>query len=177
MDDLFGDVPQKPREAPEQRKPLTADDVRHMMVDLVHTLRNATILPFTPEELRKHRAMVPIMAMWLEPREGTALAEAFERELEAWMTGDRADQLNFDLGDAPVPTGYQPNLAEIREDLESILASARSVTAEALWDQRTYRYNKIVFPRISSWLPKDEADQYCFAFFRELERIDLLMAA
>jgi hypothetical protein len=177
MDDLFGQVPQRPREAPEQRRPLTAEDVRHMMVDLVDTLRTSTMLPFTPEELRKHRAMVPIMAMWFEPREGAALAEAFERELEAWMTGDRADQLNFDLGDAPVPTDYQPNLAEIREDLEAILASARAVTTEGLWDRRTYRYNKVVFPQMSRWLPDAEREQYCFAFFRELERIELLMAA
>ncbi len=73
--------------------------------------------------------------------------------------------------------GYVPNLAEIREDLADILASARAVTAEALWDERTYRYNKVVFPQMSRWLPDDERDQLCFQFFQELERIELLMAA
>lgn len=98
---------------------------------------------------------------------------------EAKMTDDRSDpaQLGFDLGAAPKKVGYQPNLSEIREDLQEILASARSVTAENLWDQRTYRYNKVVFPQMTYWLPDDERDQLCFEFFRELERIELLMAA
>lgn len=39
------------------------------------------------------------------------------------------------------------------------------------------RYNKVVFPRMARWLPDDERDQLCFEFFRELERIELLMAA
>jgi len=86
-------------------------------------------------------------------------------------------QLGFDLGEQPKSVGYVPNLAEIREDLAEILASARAVTAESLWDQRTYRYNKVVFPQMSRWLPDDERDQLCFQFFQELERIELLMAA
>ena len=86
-------------------------------------------------------------------------------------------QLGFDLGETPRAKGYAPNLAEIREDLDTILQSARSVTADCLWDQRTYRYNKIVFPQMTRWLPDDEARQLCFAFFKELERIELLLAA
>lgn len=86
-------------------------------------------------------------------------------------------QLGFDLGERPKSEGYVPNLVEIREDLAEILASARAVTADALWDRRTYRYNKVVFPQMSRWLPDDERQQLCFAFFHELERIELLMAA
>lgn len=95
------------------------------------------------------------------------------------MTRDSSEpaQLGFDLGEAPKAVGYVPNLAEIREDLDEILASARAVSAEALWDTRTYRYNKVVFPQMSRWLPDDERAQLCFEFFRELERIELLMAA
>jgi hypothetical protein len=86
-------------------------------------------------------------------------------------------QLGFDLGDTASPKTYVPDLAEIRDDLETILQSARSVTADAVWDQRTYRYNKVVFPQMTRWLPADEAQQLCFAFFKELERIEMLMAA
>ena len=86
-------------------------------------------------------------------------------------------QLGFDLGEPPKTVGYVPNLAEIREDLGEILASARAVTADNMWDTRTYRYNKVVFPQMSRWLPDEERDQLCFEFFRELERIELLMAA
>lgn len=86
-------------------------------------------------------------------------------------------QLGFDLGDAPKQVGYEPDLDEVREDLGAILASARAVTEQSLWDERTYRYNKVVFPQMSRWLPDDERDQLCFEFFRELERIEMLMAA
>jgi hypothetical protein len=71
----------------------------------------------------------------------------------------------------------EPDPDEVREDALAILASARAVTADNLWDQRTYRYNKVVFPQMTKWLPDDERDQLCFEFFRELERIELLMAA
>jgi hypothetical protein len=90
---------------------------------------------------------------------------------------DSPGQLGFDLGDGPKPIGYEPSLDEVREDLGAILEAARAVTAENLWDLRTYKYNKIVFPQMSRWLPDDERDQLCFEFFRELERIEMLMAA
>lgn len=44
-------------------------------------------------------------------------------------------------------------------------------------DERTYRYNKVVFPQMSRWLPEEEAAQLCFEFSREIERIGQLMAA
>ena len=95
------------------------------------------------------------------------------------MHDDRTDsaQLGFDLGETRKPLSIEPDPAEVREDALAILASARDVTADNLWDQRTYRYNKVVFPQMTRWLPDDERDQLCFEFFRELERIELLMAA
>ena len=90
---------------------------------------------------------------------------------------DSSGQLGFDLGEEPAKRGYEPDLDEVREDLSTILEAARAVTAENLWDLRTYKYNKLVFPQMSRWLPDDERDQLCFEFFRELERIEMLMAA
>lgn len=86
-------------------------------------------------------------------------------------------QLGFDLGDETAPISYEPDRAEIREDLAAILQSARSVTVEAPWDERTYRYNKVVFPQMARWLPDEEAAQLCFEFSMEIERIQRLMAA
>ena len=86
-------------------------------------------------------------------------------------------QLGFDLGDEPKRDSFEPDPEEVRRDALDILASARAVTADNLWDQRTYRYNKVVFPQMTHWLPDEERDQLCFEFFRELERIELLMAA
>lgn len=86
-------------------------------------------------------------------------------------------QLGFGFAEGRKAESSEPDRDEVREDLQTILASARAVTADNLWDQRTYRYNKIVFPQMTRWLPDDERDQLCFEFFRELERIELLMAA
>jgi len=86
-------------------------------------------------------------------------------------------QLGFNLGEPAAKKGYEPDLAEIRSELKAILESAKSVSADALWDQRTYKYNKVIFPQMSRWLPKDEADQLCFAFHTEIERIEQLLAA
>jgi hypothetical protein len=92
------------------------------------------------------------------------------------MIGD-PKQLGFDLGEKPARTSYEPDLEEVREDLRAILESARQVSPEALWDERTYRYNKVVFPQMARWLPEDEAAQLCFEFAREIERIERLLAA
>lgn len=87
------------------------------------------------------------------------------------------EQLGFDMFVEPEVASEWPVPDEVREDLHAMLELARAVTAETLWDQRTYRYNKVVFPQMSRWLPDDERDQLCFEFFKELERIELLMAA
>ncbi len=93
------------------------------------------------------------------------------------LAADREDQLGFDLGGKAPARSCEPDRDEIREDLAAILESARSVTAEEPWDERTYRYNKVVFPQMTRWLPEHEAAQLCFAFKQELERIELLLAA
>ena len=93
------------------------------------------------------------------------------------FTGESRGQLGLDLGDKSGPATYEPDLDEVRGDLQAILESARHVSADDLWDERTYRYNKVVFPQMSRWLPDDEASQLCFAFAQEIERIEQLMAA
>ena len=86
-------------------------------------------------------------------------------------------QLGFGFAEDNEQESWLPDPDEIREDAAAMLASARAVTADAMWDRRTYRYNKVVFPQMTRWLPDDERDQLCFEFAREIERIELLMAA
>lgn len=92
-------------------------------------------------------------------------------------TPSAPDQLGFGFAEERPSTAWTPDPDEVREDAAAILASARAVTADNLWDMRTYRYNKVVFPQMTKWLPDEERDQLCFEFFRELERIEQLMAA
>jgi hypothetical protein len=61
--------------------------------------------------------------------------------------------------------------------LRAILAIAKAARDEAPWDRRTHRYHEVVFPQMAGWLPEDEAEQLCFEFARELERIEALLAA
>ena len=81
MDDLFGDVPQPQRDSLPRAKPLTATDVRAMMVALIDAVREADTVPFAPDEMKKHIAMFPIMAQWLEPEDGRQLVFEFETEI------------------------------------------------------------------------------------------------
>lgn len=82
MDDLFGEVAQAARESEPQRRPLTAADVRAQMVTLIDTLRGADVVPFELAEMRKHIAMFPIMAQWLDPEDGEQLVFQFDTEIE-----------------------------------------------------------------------------------------------
>ncbi len=81
-DDLYGHVPQPVRAPASQRRPLTADDVRDRMHDLIAAVRDADAMPFEAAELKKHRAMFPIMAQWLDVLEGERLVRQFEAEVE-----------------------------------------------------------------------------------------------
>lgn len=79
---MFGDVPQpEQNEDVSQRRPLTAQDVRERMLEIIATLREAGAMPFTPEELRSHEAMFPIMAQWLPAADGEQLLCDFMTEL------------------------------------------------------------------------------------------------
>lgn len=83
MDDLFGEIPQPERQrSAEGRKPLTADNVRAMMIQLIDALRSADEIPFEEQEFEKHVAMFPIMAQWLPEEEGEQLCFQFGQEVE-----------------------------------------------------------------------------------------------
>ena len=86
-------------------------------------------------------------------------------------------QFGFDLGDAPPPANYEPDRDEVRAELNDVLETTKAATDEAPWDDRTFQYHKLVFPQMARWLPEEECSQLCFEFAREVERIELLMAA
>ncbi|MEP7351450.1 MAG: hypothetical protein ABI668_16090 [Sphingorhabdus sp.] len=86
-------------------------------------------------------------------------------------------QMGFDLGVTAPSKSYEPNPHEIRQELNEILAEARAATDGSPWDERTFKYHKVVFPQMANWLPADERDQLRFDFAQEVERIELLLAA
>ena len=86
-------------------------------------------------------------------------------------------QMGFDLGDSVPSKSYDPNPDEIRQELNEILAEARGAINGPPWDERTFKYHKVVFPQMANWLPADERDQLRFEFAQQIERIEFLMAA
>ena len=79
---LFGETPQPERVQSQQRRPLTADDIRAEMLSLIATLRRADAIPFEAAVMNKHVAMFPIMAQWLAADEGEQLLMEFMTEVE-----------------------------------------------------------------------------------------------
>ena len=86
-------------------------------------------------------------------------------------------QLGFDLGEPPKNKAYEIDPEEIRREMTEILAEARAATAHCPWDERQYKYHKVVFPQMANLLPPDERDQIRIDFAKEIARIELLMAA
>lgn len=70
---------------------------------------------------------------------------------------------------SPVPD-YAPDVEAIRRRLAAALASARAAPAQP-WSEQDARFWRTVFPQMSDWLPKDEADALRAAFSRELSRL------
>jgi hypothetical protein len=70
----------------------------------------------------------------------------------------------------PVRQPTLPDPEQIRLRLKSVLEKARA--AEKMpWSERDARMWQTVFPNMSKWLPREEADQLCFDFMQEMERL------
>ena len=93
------------------------------------------------------------------------------------LFGFGGKQLGFDLGDQKKPTAYEPDRDEVRQELLEVLAVAKAAKSQCPWDERTFKYHKVVFPQMANWLPEEERDQLRFDFAQEVARIELLMAA
>lgn len=70
---------------------------------------------------------------------------------------------------APVQN-FAPDPARARRKLIALLECARAADSMP-WPEREARMWQTVFPQMANWLPRDEAEQLCFAFAREIERL------
>lgn len=93
------------------------------------------------------------------------------------LFGDRigGDQLSlFGPGEGrmqPVARSFTPEPDAVRRRLEALLQTARQARSMP-WPEPRARMWRTVFPQMADWLPADEAEQLCFAFAQEMERLE-----
>ncbi|MDP2618844.1 MAG: hypothetical protein Q8P46_01485 [Hyphomicrobiales bacterium] len=63
-----------------------------------------------------------------------------------------------------------PDPEDVRRRLKALLEKARSAD-KMPWSERDARMWQSVFPNMAKWLPQDEADQLCFEFAQEMQRL------
>jgi hypothetical protein len=80
------------------------------------------------------------------------------------LFGEGEDRLQ-----APVQS-YAPDPERARRKLLALLERARSADVMP-WSDRDVRMWQTVFPQMANWLPDDEAEQLCFEFAQEIERL------
>lgn len=65
---------------------------------------------------------------------------------------------------------FHPNPDQVRTELHRILSEARG--AQVLpWDASTLSLYRTIFPQMTRCLPQEEAEQLCFEFKAEMERL------
>lgn len=83
------------------------------------------------------------------------------------LFGDSPDRIPH-----PKQELYTPDPERIRQRLHAVLETARAAPTMP-WPGKEQRMWQTVFPNMAKWLPDDEAEQLCFEFAREIERIRL----
>lgn len=78
----------------------------------------------------------------------------------------------------PEPRRERVDPEEARQKMIDLLDKAKAARDAAPWDARRQRFWRKVYPQMSRWLvDRDEAEQLCFEFSAELDRIEQLLAA
>ena len=86
------------------------------------------------------------------------------------LFGHSGPQADLFADKPPQPRQIMDFPSEARKRLLKVLAEARAATTLP-WSERDTRKWEILFPQMAEWLPGDEADQLCFEFSQELERL------
>lgn len=83
---------------------------------------------------------------------------------------DDQEQQELFVEDRPTPV-FRADPDKVRAELYKILAEARA--AQTLpWDRERVRLYRTIFPQMTNWLPRAEAEQLCFEFAAELARLE-----
>ncbi|MEZ5785722.1 MAG: hypothetical protein R3D62_04400 [Xanthobacteraceae bacterium] len=87
-------------------------------------------------------------------------ADLFESDAQTDLFGE----------DAPTPV-YRADPDVVRAELYKLLTEAKAAQPLS-WAPKRIALYRTLFPQMSNWLPRDEAEQLCFAFETELARLE-----
>lgn len=93
------------------------------------------------------------------------------------MNTNEPDFFSVGLPDTAEAKCIEPDRKEVRQELLGVLAEAKAARDRCPWDERTFKYHKVVFPQMANWLDAAERDQLRFEFAQEIKRIEMLLAA
>lgn len=77
-----------------------------------------------------------------------------------------------DLFGAEAPPAYRPDPDKVRARLHRILAEARAARTFP-WEPTQVSLYRTIFPRMTLWLPDEEAAQLRFEFETEMARLEV----
>lgn len=86
------------------------------------------------------------------------------------LFGNAPSQGDMFADHRPGPRKVMDFQAEARRRLEKVLAEAKAAD-HMPWAKRELEKRQILFQQMAGWLPDDEANQLCFEFAREIERL------
>jgi hypothetical protein len=86
------------------------------------------------------------------------------------LFGNTPSQADMFADHRPGPRKIMDFQGEARRRLEAALAEAKAADSMP-WGKRELEKWQILFPQMAGWLPDDEANQLCFEFAREIERL------
>ena len=75
------------------------------------------------------------------------------------------------FGAAPAPT-YRPDPDRVRRRIDSILAELRAEVSAGTWEYGRASFFRMVFPKLTCWLPEDEASRLESEFEAEMARLE-----
>jgi len=81
-----------------------------------------------------------------------------------------AGQADLFADQPPQPRKVMDFQAEARKRLNKLLAEAKAAD-KSPWSEKELQKLQILFPQMAEWLPDDEADQLCFEFSQQVERL------
>ena len=75
------------------------------------------------------------------------------------------------FGATPTPA-YRPDLERVRRRIDRVLAELRAEVSAGSWEYGRASFFRMVFPKLTFWLPEDEAGRLAAEFEAEMARLE-----